>query len=65
MRQFTRQQLSEAAEADEGFCLRCGEQQDPAIDQPGSLGLCQECGALAVIPAATVLQVSNLIIEED
>lgn len=65
MRQFTRQQLSEAADLEEGFCIRCGEQQSPAIDQIGQLGLCENCGAQAVIPAATVLQVAGLIAEED
>lgn len=64
MKTFSRKQLSEAAESGEGFCIRCGLQQDLVQDSPEGLGLCDECGAKAVIPAETVLQVASLIEEE-
>ena len=50
-----------ATEGD-SICLRCGSRNYGTGDELP--GVCEECGALAVVPAENVRQVATLI-EED
>jgi len=42
------------------FCLKCGEEQGYGEDVEGILP-CENCGALAVIPASHIQAILNLV----
>ena len=49
-----------AALEEDGFCLRCGSQQE-FVEQRLFLGLCLACDWNTVIPAQTILDALELI----
>lgn len=60
MRQFTRKHILAAAAEGLAFCLKCGEEQGYGEDVEGILP-CENCGALAVIPASHIQAILNLV----
>ena len=60
VRQFTRKHILAAAAEGLAFCLKCGEEQGYGEDAEGILP-CENCGALAVIPASNIQAVLNLV----
>lgn len=64
MRQFTRKHILAAAAEGLAFCLKCGEEQGYGEDAEGILP-CENCGALAVVPAVNIQTVLNIVKEDD
>jgi hypothetical protein len=60
---YSRREITDAAQQEEGFCLECGERQD-FLEKRLLLGLCCRCGEQAVIEAALVERVFQLEEEE-
>ena len=52
---MTKEELEDAVEGGEGFCLRCGERQDaPEGNYP--FGQCQACNYYKVLSAETLVE---------
>lgn len=64
MKTHTKTHIETAALEDEGFCLRCGEQQEIWNSPLGDPFPCQECGYPDIVKASRVLEVLALV-EED
>ena len=62
MKTWTRSEIAVMAAEGDSLCLRCGSRNYGTGDELP--GVCEECGALAVVPAENVRQVATLI-EED
>ena len=63
MRTYSRQEIAEAAQDGEGFCLVCGHRQD-FLEKRLVLGLCEGCGEQQVVSAELVERVFELDAEE-
>lgn len=62
MRTYTRAEIFVAAQEGDSICMRCGSMNYGTADT--SPATCEECGALAVVPAENIAQVARLIEEE-
>lgn len=62
MRTYTRAELFNLAAEGDSICLKCGTRQYGVGDE--SPAICEECGALAVVPAENLAAVARLIEEE-
>lgn len=62
MKTWTRSEIDRLAHEGDSICLRCGSRNYGTGDELP--GICEECGAQAVVPAENVQQVATLI-EED
>lgn len=62
MKTYTRQEIQLMALEGDSLCLKCGARNyGVSEDSPAP---CEECGALAVVPAENIAQVLT-IVEED
>lgn len=57
-------ELKEAAQEEDGFCLRCGERQE-FIPLRDHFGQCEWCFTYTVLPAELLLNVLGLVEEEE
>lgn len=64
MRKFTKRQLQEAAEEGDSFCVKCGEQVYGASGTTQTIP-CDNCGALAVLPAQAILEIVESLLEDE
>ena len=62
MKTWTRSEIEVMAAEGDSICLRCGSRNYGTGDELP--GVCEECGALAVVPAENVRQIATLV-EED
>ena len=65
MSRWTREDLGEMADHEEGFCLACGDGPQEILETRCYLGLCQACWERRVLPAEVALLVLDRVMGEE